>query len=330
MREQNYLSRKMERLKNLFFLDLERETKNTVFLVGDGRSGTTWVSNIINYDNEYRYMFEPFHPDFVRISNKLQYFKYLRPDDDEEYYLNLARIVFTGQMRSIRVDKYNSQRFFFSKKRLIKDIFAHLFLKWVKIHFPEIKIILLLRHPCAVAASKQKVGKWVRTTEGFLKQRDLFEDFLYPFEKIIRSSKEGIFEKFIIIWCIIHYVPFKQFRNDQLHLAFYENFCVHPKSEILRLFSFLGKNIEEQTIDKLIVTQLKESSITSRRNSPINLIKNRPVNFEKELIETWKEELTNEQIYRANEILNAFGLDKIYSTESIPNVAKAYSLLKGK
>jgi hypothetical protein len=47
--------------------DLNNDFRNTIFLAGTGRSGTTWLSNIINYKNEYRYMFEPFQSKKVNI-----------------------------------------------------------------------------------------------------------------------------------------------------------------------------------------------------------------------------------------------------------------------
>jgi hypothetical protein len=33
-----------------------------VFLCGTLGSGSTWVEEILNFDQQYRLMFEPFHP----------------------------------------------------------------------------------------------------------------------------------------------------------------------------------------------------------------------------------------------------------------------------
>ena len=38
--------------------------QDAIWLVGEARSGTTWVSDLINWDKRYREMFEPFHPTF--------------------------------------------------------------------------------------------------------------------------------------------------------------------------------------------------------------------------------------------------------------------------
>ena len=34
---------------------------NTIIIAGVGRSGTTLLAETINYDNQFRLMFEPFH-----------------------------------------------------------------------------------------------------------------------------------------------------------------------------------------------------------------------------------------------------------------------------
>ena len=137
------------------YLDINKNLSHSIFLAGDGRSGTTWISNIINYENDFRYMFEPFHPHYIQQARGYKLFQYLRPGNNEPYFIDTARKVFSGTFRSLRVDRFNRKTFV--KKRLIKDIFSNLFLKWINTHFPDVKIILLLRHPCAVAVSKKKL-----------------------------------------------------------------------------------------------------------------------------------------------------------------------------
>jgi adenylylsulfate kinase len=48
------------------------------------------------------------------------------------------------------------------------------------------------------------------------------------------------------------------------------------------------------------------------------------------LIDGWRKYITNEQIRRTVDILNIFGLDKIYSEESMPNIETACKILEGK
>jgi len=317
--KRNILS-EAKQLRGQLFLDLNRDHKNTIMLVGDGRSGTTWISNIINHRNEFRYMFEPFHPTFVKSAKGFRFYQYLRPTDKEPYFLNTARSILTGQLRNKRVDQYNRRPLY--KKRLVKDIFAHLYLKWITEQFPGVRVILLLRHPCAVAISKLKLKKsWngLESPKEFLAKKELVEDYIHPFIEDIKASN-SLFEQQIFIWCITHYVILKQFRDGQIHLAFYENFCIRPKEEIRKLFSFIEKDSKGAVSDKVISQILKQPSQTTQISSAILLGEN--------LIDQWRSNITDEQMDRAVQILKKFQLDTIYSYESLPNVAGAYNLLR--
>lgn len=316
------IQKEVKELRGQLFLDLNRETKNSIILVGMGRSGTTWISNIINYNNEFRYMFEPFHPLLVKANNGFKLFQYLRPSNDEPYFLDTAKSILTGQLRNKRVDSYNRKLFY--KKRLIKDISAPLFLKWINVNFPDVPIILLLRHPCAVAISKLKLLKYkkgwdgVETPEHFLSQKDLVNDFLHPFVEDIRAAKNP-FEHQILAWCIIHYTVLKQFEANQVHLAFYENFCRHPEDEIRRLFLHIQKDPDEAIADKRVSQKLKEPSQRVQKSSAILSGGN--------LVDEWRRHITDSQMNRAVQMLREFQLDTIYSYESMPNVVGAYELL---
>ena len=53
----------LSRLPGGLYVDLEKgDHRSSVFLAGSGRSGTTWLSEIINHRRGYRYVFEPFNP----------------------------------------------------------------------------------------------------------------------------------------------------------------------------------------------------------------------------------------------------------------------------
>ncbi|NIR49309.1 sulfotransferase domain-containing protein [candidate division KSB1 bacterium] len=279
------------------------DCRNTVFVAGTGRSGTTWISNILNHKNGYRYIFEPFYPQNVPMCRNFKYRQYLRPMDHRSDYLYPAECVVTGKFRNAWTDRYNVS--FFSSKRLIKDIRANLLLKWLKNHFPEIKIVLVLRHPCAVACSKLKLG-WGSHLELLLSQYQLMNDYLEPFRSEIVTA-ETSFEKHIFLWCIENYVPLQQFKRAEIHLVFYEHFCHNPEREIQRLFRFLGMPFKEE-----VLAHLHFPSVVSHKDSAI-------ISGES-LIDSWRKDITMEQVRRAEEILYLFGLDTIYTKVSMPNV----------
>ncbi len=302
----------MVNLRSQLYINFNTNYKGTIFLAGTGRSGTTWISDIINYRNEYRYMFEPFYPDNVKICRNFRYRQYIRPDNRDKRFLEPAMLILSGKIRNFWIDSYN--RKFIAEKRLIKDIRAHLLLKWMFANFPGIKIILLFRHPCAVACSKLKL-KWGDHLEEIFSQDELVEDFLKPFENEV-NKRNDIFEKYILLWCIENYIPLKQFNKDEIHLTFYENFCINPGDELQRLYSFLNKGFDEKAN-----INFKTPSLLSRKESAIITGDS--------LIGSWKKHITNEQVKRAFDILTLFGLEKIYDEDSIPDIDNAYNIMNG-
>lgn len=299
------------------YIDRNPDYRSTVFLAGTERSGTTWISNIINYGKEYRYIFEPFWGAQVDICRGFREQQYLRPDNRDSYFVETAETVLSGRIRNQWTDKYHGR--LIADKRLIKDVRANLFLKWMHVNFPEMPIILLLRHPCAVAKSQfgYRSQHWPPDPEEeFLAQEELMEDFLDPFRVQIEGAQTD-FERMIFRWCIQNYVPLKQFEQDEVHLAFYESFCEKPRSELDRLFSFLGKGYDEA-----VFAALDRPSLESREDSAII--------SGGSLVDLWREQISDEQVCRAVEILGLFGLDRIYSHGSMPDVDGAHEFMGDK
>jgi hypothetical protein len=290
------------RLFGALHVDLDRDHRNSVFLAGSGRSGTTWVSGIINHRNGYRLIFEPFHPGICKNFRRKQY---LRPGDRREEYLEPARKVLTGGIRSSWTDRFN--RKFVARRRLIKDIRANLLLGWMRENFPGMPIVLLLRHPCAIAASRVALG-WRDSLPETMEQKELVEDFLSPVEAEIRAARNA-FERHVFSWCIDNYVPLRQFAPGEIHLAFYENFVVYPEDEIRRLFTYLGEDLDGRVYRAL------------RRPSPLSRNGGSPS------VDTWRLSVSGSQLERAVEILGLFGHDRLYGEGAMPDPSGAHALM---
>ncbi len=295
----------LQRLLGGCYLDLGHDHRDSVFLAGSGRGGTTWVSEIINHRNGFRLVFEPFHPEQVAICKNFRRRQYLRPGDRREEYIEAGRKVLEGRIRSFWTDRFN--RKFIARRRLIKDIRANLILGWMRENFPGMPIILLLRHPCAVAASRLALG-WRDNLSETMEQEELIEDFLGPVEADIRAARDA-FERHVFSWCLENYVPLRQFGPEGLHLAFYENFVVHPEDEIRRLFAFLGEGYDGRVYSSL------------RRSSPLSRKRESPS------VDAWRRFVTGSQLMRTVEVLELFGLDSIYGERTMPDPSAALALM---
>jgi hypothetical protein len=71
--------------------------------------------------------------------------------------------------------------------------------------------------------------------------------------------------------------------------------------------------------DERVFKELRNASSVSRKDSPIKVGGS--------LLDSWRDHITSSQIAKAIEILGLFGLDRIYSQNSLPNVDEAYRLL---
>ena len=272
-------------------------------VAGTARSGTTWLGDLIAAQIPCRVMFEPFHPELVKEYRGFHYFQYMRPDGKNSELHAFAQKIFTGQIRDRWIDRQNES--LFPKYRLIKEIRASLMLKWLRVNFPEVPVLLLLRHPCAVVQSRMQLG-WAtdRDIEPFLLQPELVADHLSDHLDMIRRANTQE-EKHAIIWCVSNLVPLKQLLPDDVKIVYYENLLVQPEVELPAIFDYLGHGYDTSLLERMdrpSQTTIVTSAVVSGANK----------------IAQWKEALTPAQIERILNIVRAFGLDHLYNDAPLP------------
>jgi hypothetical protein len=274
-----------------------------VFLSGTGRGGTTWLSNVINYDNAYRYIFEPFHPAYLPKISHFTDRQYIRPDSRDSIYLRPAKRIIGGKINNRWVNKFN--RKILVRRRLIKDIRTNLMLGWLHESFPQIPIVLLLRHPLAVVNSQMANG-WSADLRTFLNQPDLMADHLEPYRDLLETTTDN-FESLLLHWCIETKVPLHQFRgrNGGTYVVFYENLYSKPEVEIPRLFAFIGRDY-----DSAVMKTFQLASKTSRMDSPVRKGKNPIYN--------WQNSISLGQQKYCFDVLRRFDLDHVYGIDPLP------------
>lgn len=304
------LARAAGRLLGPIHLDLGRDHRDSILIAGSGRGGTSWLAETVCAAGGYRYVFEPFHPGRVAAARPFGYRRYLRPGEHRPDLLEPASRILGGRVRGLWTDRF--QRGFIHRKRLIKDIRANLFLAWLARNFPGMPVVFVLRHPCAVARSKTKLG-WRSRLEEFLGQPELVEDFLAPVAGQMRAARSE-FERHVFAWCIENLVPLAQLRPSQAHLVFYERLCESPEDELARLFGYLDSG----GVDRAL-RSLRKPSPLSRAGSEI-LSGGSPARG-------WVREVSETETERATEILALFGLDGIYGESPEPDPAAAWRML---
>jgi sulfotransferase family protein len=294
-------------------IDRHPDPRRSIFLAGTGRSGGTWVSEVLNQHNEYRFIFEPFHPKRTPWMQRFGERPYMRPSAENPEFLALARRIVTGRIRHAWTERFN--RRFITDRRLIKEDYANLMMGWLHVQFPGMPLILLLRHPCAVALSFV-THQYRGAVMPLLEQEKLVEDFLHPYVEAIRGARDT-FERTLFLWCVEALVPLSQFRPGEIHVVFFENLVRQPESEVARLFAYLNRSADQVDFEKM-----KAPSLTARRASSAVWTGSDPV-------DSWKAKVSPEQRRRAVQILQLFGLDCIYTDASMPRVEGLLEIMQG-
>jgi hypothetical protein len=257
-------------------------------------------------------MFEPFQSRLVEQFTNFSYFQYMRPDADDAELFSYCNTVCTGTIRHRWIDRQVSV--ILPEWRLIKDIRANLFLRWLSLRFPEIPIAFVVRHPCAVVQSRLGLG-WDtdRDIAPFLEQPDLVADHLADqMDLILRLETPE--EKHAVVWCISNLVPLRQFPHGTLNLFHFEDLVNYPDTEVPRLFHSVGRKPREAVSVRLD----RPSATTTGRSG--GMMGANPVT-------SWKKTLSPRQIDRILAVVSAFGMDALYDDSGFPAASRQNALL---
>jgi hypothetical protein len=308
LKQMSFWSRKFYRraiqlVGSHFYFNPSPDIRRSILVAGTARSGTTWLSDLIASQIPSRILFEPFHPDLVSDYRRLHYFQYMRPGTENLEFYAFAHKVFTGKIRNRWIDRQNER--IISKFRLVKEIRANLALKWLHDNFPEVPILFMMRHPCAVVLSRMELG-WAtdHDIEPFLSQPQLIEDYLAPYLDLICNA-ETVEEKHAVIWSVSNLVPLKQFHSKGLKVVYYENLCTQPEIELPEIFEATGYQFSSP-----LIAHSNQPSQTTRRDSAVVTGTNK--------IENWKKKLSRSQTDNILRIVQAFHLDYLYGDSTLP------------
>jgi hypothetical protein len=285
------------------YRDSHPDVGRSIMVAGTARSGTTWLAELIASQVASRIMFEPFHSRLVPAFSGFNYFQYMRPGDENEELLAYCRRVFTGAIRNRWIDREVDH--ILPTHRIIKEIRANLFLKWVHVRFPQVPLVLILRHPCAVVSSRMQLG-WAtdEDIEHFLIQPPLVRDFLEDKLDLVRSAQTPE-EKHAVIWCVSYLVPLKQLAPGEVTLVSYERLRTQPEIELPRVFHGIRVGYRASLFDRL-----DRPSKTTVSASPIMTGGG--------AVGRWSHELSSAQVHRILAVVEGFGLGSIYGDSVLP------------
>lgn len=240
--------------------------KRAVVVFGSGRSGTTWISDMLASCRGCIAFFEPLRaersPQVPRWGASSDLPGPMVPVAHDcspwEEYLNS---LFSGGVRNgwVRQDHrrvpdclesvplvtpllYRVSRRRFTRQeakattRVFKMIRGNLLVPWMLSRF-SVDPVYVLRHPCAVVGSRLRLG-WSHGLENVLAQGGLREE-LRPWMHLLKRANTQL-EKTAALWCVENLLPLRMVASGELRPYFYERFVKAPRREFSQAFRHLG------------------------------------------------------------------------------------------
>jgi hypothetical protein len=257
------------------WLDIGSTESDTVLVAGVGRSGTTWLSEVITQSTKSRELFEPFlldeHHQFVLLpaigssTNHLPNQSLYIPinDGSASHYYQPVKTILEGRIRSWWTEQGMSPGIY--KRRLIKDIRANLMLGWLNNCWPRLKIIYIVRQPLQTVASmleRSALGwgfDW--DSNAILKQEQLVEDYLRPFISILEAKHEHA-SRLMLRWCVENYVALQALNGKQNVMLVKYDELLKNQSQWNEIFQFVNWQCDQ----KRFTSQVNRLSKTSAPN----------------------------------------------------------------
>lgn len=285
--------------------------ENVIWLIGDGRSGTTWVASILNGNKLARELFEPYHPHVLQ-NPKLQPYLYSHSDDLDEDLVDLYSKIFTGSLEHRRID-YDNRKLWY-KGLIVKDVFINLSAFALSQRFESVKPILLLRNPFAVVHSKLQKKHWFWPTDlkVYLDNSKLLARLPPRVKQLLIEAdlRKNFVEIQFIHWVIGNSILLSDFTEENLHIIFYEDIKSTPDLELKKLREYLGQNFDfvaKSTNKKVFNKSSRVVGKKQRRSDHENTLK------------YWKGKFSSEEYEMGVNVLEIFGWSDAYFANGKPN-----------
>jgi len=224
----------------IFTHKFRRPPQKVGWLVGSGRSGTTWLASLVNADATMRELFEPVHKLHVPHMKEGPDHPYLRNGEVSKEWAKWQSDVFQGRYITCRTDRDNIYRNpANARKLLVKDVFACGMVGAGMSAHPKLATALVMRHPIAVALSKQvhRDWHWTWSPRAFMDEPKLVEDHLSDVvDDLERISREGSeLANLVAVWAVLQRLALRSAPQERMPILHYERAVLDPWGAVKEL-----------------------------------------------------------------------------------------------
>ncbi|MGO9021237.1 MAG: sulfotransferase [Syntrophobacteraceae bacterium] len=313
----HFFSKRPALLESLRYLltrlgDHKPGNKPDILLLSCRRSGSTWLMEMIAGEPGFKFVNEPFKPQFIEKVGLPTGLESSLPADCrkildvprgyEEHFKSL--LLDDNVTRILGPYDVFSRRFHWkTNRRVIKEVHALALADWIEQQDLVFKIVYLLRHPIPTALSMTR-GCILRA-EASLRHQNFRERYLTMSQvelgwMVLHDGSE--LEKRILEWCLDNIVPWKivTTRPHEWLVMTYEELLLSP-DQSLRL---IADNLGLVHFDRLRQVMTRPSAST--HNSHVKLVRSSdPVS----LVQKWRPSVSVEMEKQAYAIIQEFGIN---------------------
>ena len=312
-----------------------------IIIAGSGRSGTTWVSDAIAKANNLRTIFEPLQwlgvPAAKPFANK-----YVRDNAEEPQLKSFMDKVFSGRVNSLWTNyrilpdtlhlqksgslrhKLGNLNYYYkrlvvhylryhkikSNRLIVKFTHANLMVGWLSKNYGS-KILLIVRHPAAVVASKIRLGgrhwQYEVLLKRYFQDKQLMYDYLNRFKDVLTRSLSPV-AGHTVIWCIENALPIHNAKKYGYCVVFYEDLIVNSDIEWKRIINALQlRNIPDRDF---LLRPSQQAQVSREIEDKL---------FDQSQISRWLKILSKQQLAQVDQILNIFDISIYKAFDPMPS-----------
>ena len=271
--------------------------KRPIFIVGHGRSGTTWVGRTLAVADRAIYYYEPCSPVITGHGGLDTWFRYLRIGERDALFVHAFDSVFGGLPFGYGWHWGFHNRLWPNYQIIVKDVASLMSLEWVAERYDP-AMMIILRHPCATILSEiDKETPVEYSREILLKQPNLFEDHLEPYRGHIENAHTPL-EILATVWAARYRVVANALvKHPEWPVLYYEDVCSDPLPEFMRIFDYFDLSWTVRVEEHIKKTSTTE--VPGRYSG---------VRVSAKQLDKWKAKMTQEQVDTVRRCVEVFDL----------------------
>lgn len=218
-----------------WFLRLWQVGRRPILILGHGRSGTTWVGNVLATGRRVLYTFEPGSP--TPDQPFAGWFAYARPGQANQTLQQTFDPAFQGLPGRRNWRRSFIHRLMPGYQLVIKDVAGLMAAEWLQERYRP-AMLLVIRHPCPTILSELEQGTDPQKSKAtLLAQSQLFEEQLQPYRPVIEAATTP-HEILAALWAARYRVIANALpRHPHWKIVTYESLCEEPVATFHQLFS---------------------------------------------------------------------------------------------